>query len=142
VIFISCKIAVIRDAEHPKVTRNFKVSGSYCVPAFEPTEISFMHKLVGRARARACVCVTCLHTRLYKLQLTSASHGGVATRRHFTTFDFTHKAVSTNITRVSKCQDLLKLVFSGLPTAAILVTLVTRRPLSAVTCTDIKAPSM
>jgi hypothetical protein len=48
VIFISCKIAVIRDVEHPKVTRNFKVSGSYCVPEFEPTEISFMHKLVER----------------------------------------------------------------------------------------------
>jgi hypothetical protein len=52
VIFISCKIAVIRDAEHPQVTRNFKVSGSYCVPALEPTEISFMHKLVERV----CVC--------------------------------------------------------------------------------------
>jgi hypothetical protein len=48
VIFISCKIAVIRDAEHPKVSRNFKVSGSHCVPEFEPPEISFMHKLAER----------------------------------------------------------------------------------------------
>jgi len=64
VIFISCKIAVIRDAEHPKVTRNFKVSGSHCVPESEPTEISFMHKLVERVW---------LVTTSY---LTSATQGG------------------------------------------------------------------